>query len=514
MKKFLVVLTILVLVAGFAFATVTGSVEARYVFDFSEGAPKTLTYGVWGTRSKIAFTLSTDKGGVDGTNKPYAVVAVALELSSPTAKADSTGAYLTHNAAKAVYTYNLGVAEWDLTVSLKLTEFKIVGENWEVDFMNAIGVGDYAKSAWEIDGNPSKADRVAIDAPWDFDAEEGVTVTYDGYKVGVHAERKATDLKLVANVRAESKEFTLAENVTGQAAIAVGASKNAGDSMAFDFGASVKAAYATDDLTVNGAVDLQNYAKKFDADVAVKVAVDKVTVDAYYATSLQIDRLHNMILLEDVKNILSVRAVVAAVENTTITVIAEDIANADRLLAVKEEGTYGKVTEDAQFGIYPSLKDVDIFKIFGLKFKSIWFANAGASYKVQENLSVNAHVGYMSMNGEVVILDGEKFHDSDLVFKVGAEYKLEKVTVSADAYVGKSFAKYGDREDNSDLMFGCELVAKSETLVENAVLSATLHIDKKGVIGLYDNTLVDAYAADPVIDDPEMSFTVGCKVTF
>ena len=156
MKKFLVVLTILVLVAGFAFATVTGSVEARYKFDFSDNAPKTLTYGIWGTHSKVSFSLSTDKGGIDGTNKPYATVAVELTLSTKSKSAQTSAKKLDYDgASKGTYTF-FADAGWNLSVALKLKDFRIVGENWEIDFLKAIGVGDYAKSAWEVDNKCNK----------------------------------------------------------------------------------------------------------------------------------------------------------------------------------------------------------------------------------------------------------------------------------------------------------------------------------------------------------------------
>jgi hypothetical protein len=51
MKKFLVVLTILVLVAGFAFAAVTGTIEARYKFDFTDA--KSLEYDILGSHKRF-----------------------------------------------------------------------------------------------------------------------------------------------------------------------------------------------------------------------------------------------------------------------------------------------------------------------------------------------------------------------------------------------------------------------------------------------------------------------------
>ena len=500
MKKFLVVLTILVLVAGFAFAKVTGSVEARYKFDFTDDQATTLTYGVWGTNAKVSFTLTTDKGGVDGANKPYATVTVDLKLGAGQIAKQSKAYELVWVDDDYVYDFWKGKST-ELAVSLLLSDFRIVGENWEIDFLKAIGVGDYAKSAWEIN-NPD--DEEAIDAPWDFAAEPGITVTYEGYKVGLAASRFGSDYNV--DLRSESKELEIADGVKGQVAVAVGLSKFGDEDASFDFGVSAKAAYEKDELAVNGAFDLQYVDKKFDADVAVKVAVKPVTVDAYYATSLVDGRSHSLyILAGDAENVLSLKAVVA-LDSVTVTVIGEDIINADRLLAVKEEGKFGALSEDAQFGIYPTLDKIE--DIMGM-FKTIWFANGGVGYDVNENLSVNVHAGYMRTN-----LREDIAHFDSLVFQAGAEYKLEKVTLAADAYLGKEHGKFGDDSYVSDLLFGCEVGATSDKLVENAVLSAKLHIDKNGVIGLYDSTLVDAYAGDAETDDAGMYFQVGCKVSF
>ena len=503
MKKSLVVLTILVLVASFAFAKVTGSVEAKYKFDFTDEEATYLTYGVFGTNAKISFSLTTDEGGVNGSNKPYAVVAVGLKLTA--------GAFETKDPERLQwdeddgYSYHAAAFE-ELEVSLVLSDFRIVGENWEINFLKAIGVGDYAKSAWEVDTGKKKA----IDAPWDFAAEEGITVTYEGYKVGLAAFRFGSYHNV--NLRSESKEFEIADGVKGQAAVAVGLTKlNADEDLSFDFGVSAKAAYEKDDLAVSGAFDLQYVAKQFDADVAVKVAVKPVTVDAYYATNVK--SASQRYFFASKKNIASVR-VALALDPVTVTVYGENLVNNDRILAVKEEGKFGALSEDAQFGIMPTLGNE--VGLFGNDTAGLWFANAGVGYDVQENLNVNAHVGYERFYEKG---DAYKFVLAGLAVQAGAEYKLEVATITADAYVGKVFAKIGDEDDSSNLEFACKIAAKSDKLVENAVLSATLVVDKEGVIGLYNSTrAVDEFSNDPEdafgFSGKNMSFTVSCKVNF
>ena len=503
MKKSLVVLTILVLVAGFAFAAVTGYVEAKYTFDFLDDE-KTLDYDIKGKHSKVSFTISTEQAKVDGSNKPYATVTVDVKLSTEFKEKEQTLKY---------DKYAWDVDTDSFTWGVVLSDFRIVGENWEIDFLKAVGVGDYAKSAWEID---ETADEKALDAPWAFSKSEGITLTYDGYKLGISAERsKSADYKLDVKVRAESKELEFAEGVKGQVAVGIGASQPAGGDFSFDFGVSAKAAYEKDDLAVSGAFDLQYVGKKFDADVAVKVAVKPVTVDAYYATNVV--KTSQRYFFDSKENIASVRVAVA-LDPVTVTLYGENLVNNDRILAIKEEGKFGAFGEDAQFGIMPTLGKQEIF---GNITAGLWFANAGAHYDIQENLSVNAHVGFE----RIYFKDDVNVSFSGLAVQAGAEYKLEVATITADAYVGKVFSKVGDESNNTDLYFACKVAATSDKLVENAVLSATLNIDKNGVIGLYKSTrAVDEYSGDKTdepgsylpykLGTPNMSFTVSCKVAF
>ena len=86
MKKFLVVLTILVLVAGSAFAAISGSVTAQYDFDFSA---KEVSYNAFGTNGKFEFELKADTTEVTGANKPYATVTVAISYDGEVKKQDT-----------------------------------------------------------------------------------------------------------------------------------------------------------------------------------------------------------------------------------------------------------------------------------------------------------------------------------------------------------------------------------------------------------------------------------------
>ena len=601
MKKILVVLTILVLVAGSAFAALSGSVEAKYDFDFDKPAVK---YSVGGANAKLAFTLTTEAIGVTGETKPYAVVTAGLELGGAVGK--NAIKTLAWDADDEVYTVSVsGAPTWAFT----LKEFKIVGENWELNFIKAIGVGNYAVSAWEIDDTD---DENALTAPWAFKTQPGVTFTYDGFSVGIagsavaatkasvdgwslvfvsRSEAAVTDfapyvvyygladipealadmdavtrvaigkeiedlmeatdceidelfgfvevlpdyydvksftghetvpaeegyyLRRVEagatpagaatsnlNLRAESKELVFGDNVTAKFAAAAGISKaDAHADITFDFGVSAKVAYAADAVSVSFAADVQKLSakEKADFDAALKVAVAPVTVDAFYATILEYPARYS--LIDDETGYLSVRAIVdlSAITSVDMKVYlyGENLLNIDRLLGIEEKATFGKLTEDAQFGIYPGLFEKS----------SIWFANAEVGYDVAENLNVYAGAGVLDFVGT----------DAYVLFsaaKVGAKYTHDVFTADGAFYVSKVFGAVEEK-----LLPGFKATVSSDKLVEKAVLSATLLINQNKVVEAYDATrALDDYTLNGV-DTSDWTFngrnalTLSCKVAF
>ena len=112
-----------------------------------------------------------------------------------------------------------------------------------------------------------------------------------GYKVGLGLVGKADDVAF--NVFAETAEYEVAEGAKVQAAaIVANGTKKVGDKTVADtdkigVGASVKASYATDAVTVKAAADLGVENVNNDAvvnlDTAVAVAVEPVTVDVYFS---------------------------------------------------------------------------------------------------------------------------------------------------------------------------------------------------------------------------------------
>ena len=563
------------LVAGSAFAALSGSVEAKYDFDFDKPAAK---YSVGGANAKLAFTLSTEAVSVTGETKPYAVVTAGLELGGAVAKnaiktltwdGDSYNYYVKIDSAPA----------WKFT----LKEFKIVGENWELDFLKAIGVGNYAKSAWEIDDTD---DENALTAPWAFSAQPGVTFTYDGFSVGIagsavagsevaggytieyftEAEVNAIKLANVSdpvpagiyfddynaaimndkvlekawddiedaevfgeldgnipdvegyyivsyegvvvaaksdlNLRAESKELVFGDNVTAKFAAAAGISKaDAHADIKFDFGVSAKVAYAADDVAVSFAADVQKLSKneKADFDAALNVAVAPVTVDAFYATWLENPSRYS--ILPEETGFASVRVLVdlAAITSVDMKVYlyGENLLNRDRLLGIEEKATFGKLKEDAQFGIYPGLAE----KI------SIWFANAEVGYDVAESLNVYAGFGvYDFVLDDHYALTG--------VAKVGAKYTHDVFTADGAFYVGKSFGLF-----ETKALPGFKATVSSDKLVEKAVLTATLLINQNAVVESYDATRsLDDFTKDSVVYsgtvDARNALVLSCKVAF
>ena len=567
MKKFLVVLTILVLVAGSAFAAISGSVTAQYDFDFTE---KEVSYNAFGTNGKFAFELKADTTEVTGANKPYATVTVAISYDGEVKKQDSDSLLIWDDGA---YYYLLagGTAEWSLTVS----NFKIVGENWEVDFTKAIGAGGYAVSAWEKDDNKgNKTESHSLHTYWAFKESEGVTFTYDGFSVGIAASsfagaaidggyyvtyltlKDVNDIKIANettaipegtylvglplgadaalkaeweavevakgivvdnlpvwegyyivkydaikldatsrfDLRAESKDLALAEGLTAKFAGAVGYSKVADNEATIDFGFAAKADYASEKVTANVGLDLQYVGKEFNVGVAATVKVAPVTVDAFFAKEV----LYSGSRHYTKENYLSLRAV-AVIDPVTVTVVAEDLVNDDRLLGVKEEGTFGKLSENAQFGIYPSFGSDNL----------VYFANAGLGYEVVENLKATVNAGI-----------AKDFVDNVLAFKVGAEYEHEKFSADAGVYlatgIGEKTTFYG-----KELKVSFEACVSTDKIVENAVLSANLVFNEKAALNVYDAThqiddVTKGYNSWKDTSDWALrnALTLSCKVAF
>ena len=297
MKKFLVVLTILVLVAGFAFADVTGKIAAQYKFDFL--GKKTLGYATPNNLA-VELTLDSQAGGFTGERYPYVQVEADAIIVT-----DNSFDNASSTPEDTDYSSNLAWS-WgspSFSARIRVKTFKIVGENWNIDLLKTSLAADYATdavdskrfAAYMDDDNYGAYTYVAPSFSYSAPAKNiyGVTVNYDGYKAAIgynnpdlEAEKKGTLL-----LGAETKALEFGEGTSAQAAVGFQSAKGVNS-----FGASAKFGYETEKL-------------------AVKVAGDFGFVGAYDTTATPEDA--ELVLLETQKEVDEIEAV-AGVEWTNL----------------------------------------------------------------------------------------------------------------------------------------------------------------------------------------------------
>jgi len=101
-----------------------------------------------GSYGELKFTFAKETGSSTGEIKPYATATVELTYGAKFKEnkgfiwdwSKDDGYYIGVDAGKLAMD---GTQAWRLA----LKEFKIVGENWEIDLIKADAFGDYAKSA-------------------------------------------------------------------------------------------------------------------------------------------------------------------------------------------------------------------------------------------------------------------------------------------------------------------------------------------------------------------------------
>ena len=291
MKKILSIALIAAFVATSAFAvSISGQADFGFNYNIDE---KTYGFDNNGKMNKLEFSLAdeffNETKEVKGEGSIYAGIKASLainwsdKLTVPAISADT----------EWNKSFNAGgyKAEADLTdvgfggtwkVTAKIDEAYITNDVWKLNILGSKAASDYAISAidsWK-DGNDTK--YVSAVAP-SAATNPGFVFTMDGYTASFGM--KGTEAGADVNAMVESKEYDFNGAKVQAALIAsnVAASKTAG------FGASVKGAYATDTLSVNGAADVALVAADgadivFNADVVAKVVGYGVTVDAYFAT--------------------------------------------------------------------------------------------------------------------------------------------------------------------------------------------------------------------------------------
>ena len=283
MKKFISLALVAALVATSAFAAFSGEASVSFGYDTTSKA--------WGFANGKSLSVSVDIASEAAEKIAEGDIYAGIKASM------EVGIKPNHGEKKI---YNFGPAS-DLGIWAKVSEAYVTNGEWKVSILGSVGAPDYAKSA--IDFSYSKAKdafgveygsaNVATAKSYKLPtvAQAGVTATMAGYKVGLGLVGKADDVAF--NVFVETAEYEVAEGAKVQAAaIVANGTKKVNDKTVADtdkigVGASVKASYATDAVTVKAAADLGVENVNNDAvvnfDTAVAVAVEPVTVDAYFS---------------------------------------------------------------------------------------------------------------------------------------------------------------------------------------------------------------------------------------
>ena len=283
MKKIISIALVAALVATSAFAAFSGEASVSFGYDTTSKA--------WGFANGKSLSVSVDIASEAAEKIAegdiYAGIKASMEVGIKPNHGD-----------KAIY--NDGPAS-DLGIWAKVSEAYVTNGEWKVSILGSVGAPDYAKSAIDFSYSQAKDAFGVAYGPYAVAtaksyklptvAQKGVTATMAGYKVGLGLVGKADDVAF--NVFAETAEYEVAEGAKVQAAaIVANGTKKVGDKTVADtdkigVGASVKASYATDAVTVKAAADLGVENVNNDAvvnfDTAVAVAVEPVTADVYFS---------------------------------------------------------------------------------------------------------------------------------------------------------------------------------------------------------------------------------------
>lgn len=284
MKKIISIALVAALVATSAFAAFSGEASVSFGYD--------TTSKVWGFANGKSLSVSVDIASEAAEKVAEGDIYAGIKASMEVGIKPNHG-------NKAIY--NDGPAS-DLGIWAKVSEAYVTNGEWKVSILGSVGAPDYAKSAIDFSYSQAKdafgvkyGSGSAVATPKSYKlptvAQGGVTATMAGYKVGLGLVGKADDVAF--NVFAETAEYEVAEGAKVQAAaIVANGTKKVNDKTVADtdkigVGASVKASYATDAVTVKAAADLGVENVNNDAvvnlDTAVAVAVEPVTVDVYFS---------------------------------------------------------------------------------------------------------------------------------------------------------------------------------------------------------------------------------------
>ena len=507
MKKFLVVLTILVLVAGSVFADISGKVEASYKFAFAtERADKSI---VWGSNANYekpgtgkvdaSFTLDSQSAGLTGEGMPYVDLAVSAKIA---------GFYsYSSEHANTKNVKDLTKVTW----TIKVAKFDIVGDGWKLNLLNAKGAAlDLAVSAIDYETfnwyTPEQNDAYYTYANA-FDYADGVTLSYKDFIVGVGFNSSdIRDRNAAITLEVATPEFTFdavkvqagagftqtgfvpaGDTVGEMVLVSKAATKGAknvywlaeSDSAevkidangytypAFpgvyykittkpgnlggekQFGGSVKVSYDAD-VKASVAIDLgkRSTDDKVKFDLAANLQVSPVTVDVYF--------VNEGVTVTDAKGVVNGGDPIALgyekyLSARAIIALGDVIENVPVKLTIT--GT-DLLNDDRAISVEANttaVKDFDItVSANSILQKSDFNLAAEVVYTGIENLKIDAGVEYT-------------FDAKLLAINVDTEYTAEKYTAKGGAFIATNF---------TDMIFGGDISVESDKLVNGATLKA------------------------------------------
>lgn len=531
MKKLFTVLAVL-LVASLAFAvTFSGNVKAQYTFNFDK---KTIGYGAPGFGAvDAAFKWDTGTvtvGGESDTHIDFAASASfegfynisgdhdkGYDPAYKYGKRDGkTGVKYSAGTATIIFSGldSYGTENYNAfrgLLKLSVDTFKIVGKDWEVNFLGSVGL-NFAKSAIdseEFHEYTIEDNTVAYSFDNSVKGNHNLAVTaLGGYKFGfgigtevlkTNWNRRGTgDAGLKYDSLDSALNFALTATTPEYDFNGVKAKFGAGYQVAdnaWTLAASAQASYAADKWSLGGAVDadLAKKAKEDEAflrnEIAVNFGFAPVAVDLYWnneggkAKDKFYDYFADKTGLEVKygKNYLSAKVVVdvaKVAENVpvTVTLTGKNLVNENKQnLAVEAETT-----------IVPNFK-------FGAYFKD-WFDQTTTGHRKLGATVEFTGVEKLTLNAEVAYKFAKLDENKKFMALVGASYAHELFTASAAIACDKVY--------DQEVLFAAKAAVVSKTLVEGAELSA------KAYFNLNNSEILDEGS------NATNKLALACKVSF
>lgn len=357
MKKISAVLLVLVLVGSVAFASFTGSAEVNFGFDLDS-----TDYGFQNVVELTGdFVFFEKLAETAGSGDIYAEI-----------KAELTLAFDFEEEPNETDVFNF------IGGNVEITSAKIIGDDWHVGILGAMGAPNFASSAIDED---EEEDALDLD-PSDYVAKgAGVEFGYAGYTLGISVPMYDPDDDTVVWNNLDAKDyylfgsittpdFDLADGMTLAFGAAGQLSNHAGNSASF----SMKGAYEMDEMSASVAADLV-YDGGVEFEVAVNAVVDIVTLDVYFAT------LDDSVATTDSTvdayadgnvNILSAKAAFS-IDQFDIAITGKDLLNASIIGASVDFAATEEISVNVNGG----------YTLMGAG-EGDWYAGAGLTYTVDD----------------------------------------------------------------------------------------------------------------------------------